>query len=91
MEDHIVHVKQFLKRCAEKHIALNLDKCKFFQTKTTFAGFLFSADGYQIYPTITEAISRYPVPTNRTELHSFIGLVNQLSLSTNTVSSITEY
>ena len=45
IEDHIAHVKQFLKRCAEKHIALNLEKCRFFQTKTTFAGFLLSADG----------------------------------------------
>ena len=85
MEDHIV---QFLKRCAEKHIALNLDKCRFFQTKATFAGFLLSADGYQIDPTITEAISRYPVPTNGTELRSFIGLVNQLSSSANIVATL---
>ena len=67
---------------------MNLDKCKFFQTKTTFAGFLLSADGYQVDPTITEAISRYPAPTSHTELRSFIGLVNQLSSSTNTVATL---
>ena len=39
-------------------------------------------------PTITEAISRYPAPTSRTELRSFIGLVNQLSSSTNTVATL---
>ena len=88
IDEHIVHVKQFLKRCAEKHIALNLNKCKFFQTKMTFAGFLLYADGYEVDPTITEAISRYPAPTSHTELRSFIGLVNQLSSSTNTVATL---
>ena len=31
---------------------------------------------------------KYPVPTNRTELRSFIGQVNQLSSSTNAVTSL---
>ena len=52
IEDHIAHVKQFVQRCAEKHIALNIEKCRFFQTKTTFAGFLLSEEGYQIDPPI---------------------------------------
>ena len=59
-----------------------------FQTKTTFAGFLLSEEGYQIDPSITEAISKYPVPTSCTELQSFIGLVNQLSSSTNAVATL---
>ena len=86
--DHIAHVKQFLQCCADQHIALNAEKCRFFQTKTTFAGFLLSDQGYQIDPSITEAISKYPVPTNRTELRSFIGLVNQLSSSTSAVATL---
>ena len=88
IEDHIAHVKQFLQHCAEKHITLNIEKYRFFQTKTTFVGFLSSEEGYQIDPSITEAISKYPVPTSRTELRSFIGLVNQLSSSTNTVATL---
>ena len=86
--DHIAHVKQFLQCCAEKRITLNIEKCRFFQTKLTFAGFLLSEEGYQIDPHITEAISKYPVPTSRTELQSFIGLVNQLSSSTNAVATL---
>ena len=42
LSDHIAHVKEFLKRCADQHIALNTEKCWFFQTNTTFAGFLLS-------------------------------------------------
>ena len=88
LSDHIVHVKEFLKRCADQHIALNAEKCRFFQTKTTFAGFLLSDQGYQVDPAITDAIARYPVPTNHRELRSFVGLVNQLSSSTNAVASL---
>ena len=75
VEDHVAHVKQFLQHCADKNIALNIDKCKFFQTQVTFAGFQLSTHGYQIDESITEAISKYPTPTSRTDLRSFIGLV----------------
>ena len=77
IEDHIAHVKQFLKRSISP----------FFKPRQPFAGFLLSADGYQIDPSITEAISKY-LPTSRTELRSFIGLVNQLSSSTNAVATL---
>ena len=88
VEGHVAHVKQFLQRCTDKNIALNIDKCKFFQTQVTFAGFQLSTHGYQIDESITEAISKYPTPTSRTDFRSFIGLVNQLSNSTNTVATL---
>ena len=37
-------------------------------------------------PAITEAISKFPTPTNISELHSLFGLVNQLSSSTDTIA-----
>jgi len=36
---HAAHVREFLQRCAEKRITLNLDKCKFCEPSVTFAGF----------------------------------------------------
>ena len=45
---HTEHVRIFLKCCADKNIALSLTKCKFHQTKVTLAGFMLSADGYQV-------------------------------------------
>ena len=58
------------------------------QTIVTFAGFQLSTEGYQIDQTIMEAISTYPTPTNRTDLRSFFGLVNQLATSTNLVAAL---
>ena len=37
---------------------------------------------------ITEALANFPTPTNRTDLQSFFGLVNQLSSSTDTVAQL---
>ena len=85
---HAIHVKQFLQCCADKHIALNPEMCKFSQNKVTFAGFTLSADGYQVDHFITKAITKFPTPTNRTDLRSFFGLVNQLSFSTNTIAPL---
>ena len=87
-QQHTTHVMQFLQRCADKHIALNFDKCKFCQTEVTFAGFRLSAQGYQVDHSITDAISKFPKPSNRTDLRSFFGLVNQLSSSTSDVTSL---
>ena len=86
--DHVVHVKQFLQRCVERNIALNIDKCKFSQARVSFAGFQLSADGYQLDQSITEAISNYPTPASRTDLRAFVGLVNQLSTSTANVATV---
>ena len=65
---HALHVREFLQRCAEKKITLNLDKCKFCESSGTFAGFQLSATGYQVDHTIIDAISKFPTPANRTDL-----------------------
>ena len=85
---HANHVRAFLQRCADKQIALNLEKCRFCQTQVTFAGFQLSGDGYQVDGSITDAISNFPTPTSQTDLRSFFGLANQLSASTNMISSL---
>ena len=83
---HADHVRQFLQRCVDRGITLNTSKWKFSQPKVTFAGFILSGEGYQIDQSITEAISQFPTPTNRTDLRSFFGLANQLSASTESVA-----
>jgi len=75
---HAIHVKQFLKYCADKQIALNPEKCKFSQTKVTFAGFTLSAEGYQVDHCITDTITQFP--------HQPIGLICNHSLDWSTNS-----
>jgi len=85
---HAASVRAFLQRCVDKQIALNIDKCLFFQRTVTFAGFQLSSNGYQVDRSITDAIASFPTPNNRTDLRSFFGLANQLSASTHVISSL---
>ena len=47
-----------------------------------------SAQGYRFDHSITDVISRFPTPSNQTELRPFFGLVNQLFSSTNVVATL---
>ena len=76
---HASHVRQFLQRCVDKHISLNLEKYKFHYL---LQDLLYQ---YRVDHLITDAISQFPAPTNRTDLWSFFGLVNQISFTTNVV------
>ena len=85
---HVTSDRAFLQRSADKQIVLNIDKCLFFQSTVTFAGFQLSSNGNQVDKSITDAIASFPTPNNRTDLRSFFGLANQLSTSTNIISSL---
>ena len=85
-DEHVAHVKQILATCADKGISLHRDKFKFAEHEVTFAGYRWSQDGYHIDKSLLKAISEYPMRTNCTELRSFFGLGNQLSVITEKVS-----
>ena len=39
VSEHIAHVRQFLQRCTDMNIALNIDKCKFAQPRLCLLAF----------------------------------------------------
>ena len=45
-----------------------------------FAGYEISLDGVSPEPKKTDAISKFPIPSNVSELRSFLGLFNQLGI-----------
>ena len=85
---HASHVKMFLQCCVERQITLNTDKWVYARPEVDFAGFHLSGDGYSIDNSIVTAISRFPQPANRTDLRSFVGLVNQLSSCTPSITGL---
>lgn len=51
-------------------------------------GFELNPDGYTVSKDITDAISKFPTPSSRTDLRSFFGLINQLASSTNELATV---
>ena len=46
--------------------------------------------GYQVDATVTDAITKFPTPSTRTDLQAFFGLANQLSTSTDKTAPLLE-
>jgi len=50
--------------------------------------FQLSSSGYKVDSSITEAITKYPTLTTRSDLPPFMGLADQLSTSTHTLAAL---
>ena len=77
-EEHMVDVARVLHVANENDISFNRDKVQFAQTEVKFGGFVISQGHYCIDPSLTEDLRTFPVPVNRHQLRSFLGLAQQL-------------
>ena len=74
---HIHHVCEVL-TCARKHgVTMSPSKFEFGVQEVNFGGFHITGDGWTVEDDKISAIPDFPMPTNRTDLRSFLGLVNQ--------------
>ena len=87
-KEHIRHVSELFKRCDENGISLNTDKITFAAQEVTFGGFRLSKDGYTIDPGLVKAVREFPVPVNKTDMKSFMGLVNQIGGFTEKIAEL---
>ena len=75
-EEHKMHLEQVLQRILEYGFTLRREKCEFFMRQVKYLGFIVDKEGRRPDPSKISAIRELPVPTNRTSLQSFLGLVN---------------
>lgn len=72
--DHEQHVDLILKRLAEFDLAVKLSKCSFFQSEVEYLGFVVSDQGVSMSEEKVKAILDWPVPKNKRDVRSFLGL-----------------
>ena len=77
--DHDRCLIQVLNRCREVALKLNAAKCIFKAKQVVFYGHLVHTKGLSPDRRKVEAINNMPVPSNKTELQSFIRMRNFLS------------
>jgi hypothetical protein len=87
-EDTLIHghtseelagkMKDFVSACAETGITLNNKKISYDKPEVVFGGYLISEAGYSIDPSLTTALSEFPVPKLQSDIRSFCGLANQM-------------
>ena len=72
----------FLTLTGKNGILQNPEKFQFCSKEVTWAGFVIGTDSVKPMPHLTKAIREFPTPQNRTDLRSFMALVQQVSYTT---------
>jgi hypothetical protein len=74
-KDHDASLQKVLEVLKANNLKLGLAKCQFDKEQLEFFGYIFSADGISPSPSKVDAVKETPVPTNPTEVRSFLGMI----------------
>ena len=73
-EEHAKHLRTVLSTLSEHQLYGKFSKCEFWLDYVQFLGPVVSKDGISVGPTKIDVVSKWPAPTNVTEIRSFLGL-----------------
>ena len=76
LEEHIVRLRAVFKKLKQARLKLKPSKCEFFRQELTYLGHIISKEGIQTDPKKVETIHKWSIPTNMTEVRSFLGFTN---------------
>src|SRR3989442_1591458 len=88
LDSHIKRVQEVIKRCEKNGITLNAKKFKFAQPEVDWCGFRISQHGYTPAPHLVVALEKFPVPSSKTDVRSFCGLVQQFETFSPRISEL---
>jgi hypothetical protein len=74
--EHQQTLDTVLTRINERGLKLNREKCEFMLSSGTYLGHMIDSDGLHPLSDKVDAVANAPVPTNVSELKSYLGLVN---------------
>lgn len=72
--DHLTVLKKLLNRLAEHNLEISPSKCHFMQSSIDYLGYSADCSGISPNDSHVETLRSYPIPTNKRELQSCIGL-----------------
>ena len=75
-QEHSQHLRLVKQKLEEIKLVLNLEKCQYFRREIEVLGHWITEKGVSITPSRIKAIQNLKLPTTKTELQSFLGLIN---------------
>ena len=75
-QEHVIRLRAVFEKLKQAGLKLKPSKCEFFRQKLTYLGHVVSKEGIQTNPKKVKAIHKWPIPTNVTEVRSFLGFTN---------------
>jgi len=88
LEKHHKQVSKVFQLLMDNHMCIEIDKCVFDISETTFLGFMVSGTGLRMDPDKAKAIVELPRPTSRKEVHQLLGLWNFYCIFIDNISAI---
>ena len=76
LKEHKGHLKLVLAKLRKFEIQADVDKCKFYVTKTKYLGLIISTKRIKIDPAKIEAIRQWDTPTYVQEVYLFVRVCN---------------
>lgn len=75
-DQHLILLEEIFKRLKKHNLQLKVKKCEFFAEKIHYLGFVISPGMVEPNPSKTKIISNFPIPKNRKQVQSFLGMCN---------------
>ena len=76
VEEHWRVTRQVLELLEKHQLYLRPDKCKFKRTTVEYLGVIISHNSVSMDPVKVAGVTKWPEPTNKKEVQSFLGFVN---------------
>ena len=76
LEEHLMRLQAVFEKLKKAELKLKPSKCQFLKQELTYLGHIISKNGIQTDSKKIEAIRKWPMPTNITEVQSFLGFTN---------------
>src|SRR6266481_5026551 len=76
VEEHRGHVRRVLLRLRENNLHVKPEKSLFHTRSIEFLGFMVSPSGVSMDVAKTDAITKWPTPSNVKQVQSFLGFTN---------------
>lgn len=70
------HLDETLKRCRERNLKINPEKCNFFRTEVLFLGHQCTSRGIKPDPSKFDTIKNYPTPHDGDAVRRFVAMAN---------------
>ena len=73
-EEHDIHLEKVVQKLNEHELTLNVTKCQINIPELTYMGHVFTSRGLQVSDEKVKAVVNAPLPKDRSEVRSFLGL-----------------
>lgn len=72
--EHVSNLRKVFTRIREANLKLSPKKCTFFKEEVAYLGHIISSNGVRTDPEKIKAVQEWPIPANKTDVRSFLGL-----------------